>query len=244
MPELLDLPPELFEHIFFEYECLVYYDSEDIGVIDTTAPNFRLASRYIEQCTRRMFAETYFDVRRITMADDASVKRFCAVAQVPDLAKFVDKVELYAENDQHAHETSASFDRSGLVDALRGFSNIAELIFHNSPYAQTGDLKYEVVSTLLFLPRPLEEGLRFDISSSLDLMLFIAEEAGIRPVWMSTTSEAAHSDDYDYQWREPTCGLTDCAAISRGGALWSEVEVLTLSLHEKQLGPGVTDEIA
>lgn len=63
MPGLLDLPPELVEHIFLFEESVQRvrqaYEDEDGTEYVITAPLFRLTNRYIEQCTRRLFAKSF-----------------------------------------------------------------------------------------------------------------------------------------------------------------------------------------
>jgi hypothetical protein len=90
MPELVDLPPELIEHIYIDVENLVYDELLDTDrKFDTIVPTFRLVNRYVEQCTRREFTLSYFGIHCIKAPDDASIGMFCAIAQVPDLAKSV-----------------------------------------------------------------------------------------------------------------------------------------------------------
>jgi hypothetical protein len=160
MLELVDLPPELIEHIFIDVEDLVY--DELLGTdreSDTVAPLFRLVNRYVEQCTRREFAMSYFDIHYIKAPDDASIEKFCAMAPVPDLAKCLIKLVICIDNDIPMHTQRVALtlqggvnssdvrdahstvdaplppaylrNKNAVIDALCACSNIEELTFED-----------------------------------------------------------------------------------------------------------------
>lgn len=101
MPKLLDLPPELIEHIFLFEEPVQRireaFEDEDDDVV--TAPLFRLANRYIEQCTRCMFAKSFFTYQRILIPNHASIRRFCDKTRFPELVKYVTGLHFSVAND-------------------------------------------------------------------------------------------------------------------------------------------------
>lgn len=225
MSELLDLPPELIEHIFTELEAQVNQDLQDTEKPKIKAPLFRLTSRYIEQCTRRMFAATYFATRKIHISDDASIRRFCAMAQSPDLAESVVTLMLYVDNDRLPRQWGNSIDRNEFIEALYACSSIAELQFHNAPSDRAVEVQQEEHDGDTVEIRASHSV--FDISSSFDYVLSLAEEADVRPLFLSTAGR-------------PLCGLADCWTFLKKSGAVCEVEDLSLHIIPEVPRSGIT----
>lgn len=225
MSELLDLPPELIEHIFTELEAQVDQDPQETEETKIKAPLFRLTNRYIEQCTRRTFAATYFATRNIHISNDASIRRFCDMAQSSDLAESVVTLKLYVDNDRLPRQWGNSIDRDDFVDALYACLSIAELQFHNAPTDQAAEAQQEELDGDT-VEAPTSPSV-FDISSSFDYMLSLAEDADVRPLWLSTDGR-------------PLCGLVDLwTFLKRSGAV-CEVENLSLHIIPEEPRSGIT----
>jgi hypothetical protein len=93
MPGLLDLPPELLEQINEIYEDITSCeDRAHLGYL-------RLTCRYIEQSIRRSYRAHHFNGEVIRSPVDKYIQRFCAVTQVPDLAKSLEDLTMYCAND-------------------------------------------------------------------------------------------------------------------------------------------------
>lgn len=225
MPGLLDLPPELVEHIFLFKESVQRvrqaYEDEDGTEYVITAPLFRLTNRYIEQCTRRLFAKSFFKIRRIVMPQHASIKAFCDMASYPELVKYMNGLHFTVTNDQHERLEISSVTRNEIVDALRAFPATCELVFSDAPRKDEDGLHRE--------DRTAGTMTTFDMSSSFSFVLSVAEEAGMRPEWISTWS-----------CESPLFGLTDCFAIAERNRVMSEVELLNIAIVPPRPEDGVT----
>lgn len=210
MLELLDLPPELVEHFFlFEesVQCVRQaYEDEDGTEYVITAPLFRLANRYIEQCTRRIFAKSVFNFRRIVMPKDSS-----EIASYPELVKYMTGLQFTVTNDQHGRLKISSATRNEIVDALRACPATCELVFCDAPREEGDGLHREGCTA--------GTSTTFDMTSSFSFVLSVAEEAGMRPEWISTWS-----------CEFPLSGLTGCFAIAERNGVMSEVELLNIAI--------------
>jgi hypothetical protein len=231
MSGLLDLSPELIEHIFLSEESVRQeFEDEAEGVI--VAPLFRLTNRYIQECTRRMFAKTYFRALSIKASDAASIMRFCDIAQFPELVKYVSELVFYVTDDQHGGRGVSSVIRNDFVDALRAYSAMRAFVFCDAPREQAVDLHRED-HTAGELEVPACRNV-FDMSSSFGFILSAAEEAGMRPTWISTMS-------YDPS-KLPHCGLADCSTLAKQNAVVSEVKQLGIDIVAPRPEHGVTLE--
>lgn len=224
MPGLLDLPSELIDHIFLYEEsvkCIRQaYEDEDGTEYVVTAPLSRLASRYFEQCTRHNFAKAYFRTRRIKMFEDASIKRFCDLAHFPELIRYVTELEFHVADDQHERREMSSVTRNDLVDALRAYPAMREFAFCDAAREQTDELHQEDRTE-----GDLEiSGCRnsIDMSSSFSFVLSAAEEAGMRPRWITSLSRDPSA--------MPHGGLADCFALAERNQVVSEVEQLGIDI--------------
>lgn len=93
MPGLLDLPVELLEQIYdIIEESTNYHDRHDLGY-------FSLTSRYMERATRRSFRLYHFSREIIRTSNDENPEKFCEYTTVPDLAKTLERLILYADDD-------------------------------------------------------------------------------------------------------------------------------------------------
>lgn len=252
MPELVDLPPELIEHIFIDVESLVRQDLRVAGEeTKRVVPIFRLTNRYIEQYTRRQFTERYFSEWRIMAPDDVSIQKFCAMAQIPDLAKCVFELILYFDNDSEmrAQQMSTStttevavtnaedpcgntcilappayaMSRDDLIEALDSCSNIGQLTIH--PLCEEHDLKDsdEDQAERLLLRREANDE-DFDVSSSFAYFLSLAEEAGLWPGWISMAPDYARPG-------HRTCGLKNCSALEKAGDVLDGLQDLSIWIY-------------
>jgi hypothetical protein len=262
MPELVDLPPELIEHIFIDVEDLVY--DELLGTdreSDAVAPLFRLVNRYVEQCTCREFAISYFDIHYIKAPDDASIEKFCAIAQVPDLAKCVIKLVFCVDDDISMHKQRAApapqdvinssevrdthstvgappplaylRNKNAVIDALRACSNIEELTFEDK-WPEPDVINSRKTQVAVTPHRSWEDEQMFDMSTSFNYILSLAEKAGVRPLQLSTSTHIVGTAQ-----DEPWCGLTDCTAMTTkaGSALHGLEELdLRISREREELG--------
>jgi hypothetical protein len=262
MPELVDLPPELIELIFIHVQGGTFAELRYTGPeARMPAPLFRLTNRYIEQCTRREFVATYFDDRRIRISDDASIKRFCAMARTPDLAKCLDHLVLVIDNDtvvQAQDENVAPTadaepweenitygilgppayvrSRNEIVTALRACSGINALMFRNAPQIQDSNTSSGVGAALP--PSQAETmGPIFDVSFPFRYILSLAEEAGVCLAWLSTAQdfpEPAESTESEIMY-----GLSDCSALAEAEDVLCCLEALCLHLVPVRMGPRV-----
>jgi len=89
-PGLLDLPPELLEHVA-QY---LFRPSDRAHLA-----SLRLACRQIEAAIRRSFRLEFFKYVAIRKPKDANVERFCAIAKTPDLAKSIKGVNIFCADD-------------------------------------------------------------------------------------------------------------------------------------------------
>jgi hypothetical protein len=196
MPCLLDLPPELIEQIYDPSEN----HNRDLMV------NFRLTCKYIEEATRRPFRRWYFAWRVIKM-NDASIERFCAMTQTPDLTKSLEELEIHAEDDgttaRKARENRNGVDTSStdhftlttlespsqlvpelllrhsdaLLAALSATENLRVFIFHNKVCLDDQELSDDYMSAN-FSSLPNSKEFLCDITATLDFFLALAERAG------------------------------------------------------------------
>lgn len=227
MPELLDLPPELIELIFNEHDALKYQEQEDTGDNKTTAPLFRLTSRYIEQCTRRTFAATYFDTWHVKTLDAASLQSFYAMTRATDLARYVETLMLYVGDDRSAQHLRFSAKRSEFVGALRACVGVVELMILTTPGDHADETRQEVDDEAS-VEAPTTRSI-FDMSSSFAYALSLAEEANMRPMYISTSSGGTRGH-VDY-------GLADCAVLAKPWNVLLEVEELRLEFVPDRLAP-------
>jgi hypothetical protein len=270
MPELVDLPPELIERISIELEAIVY--QELLGTDEVPAivvPLFRLVNRYIENCTRRHFTLRHFDIRCIPTPDDASIKRFCAMAQVPDMSKCVRTLLLCVDNDndipiyaQEANDArqggtnlpetwvadlavkmlappAYARNRNALLCALRACSNIDELVFQDT----SRDLDVKETCGTQVATSPARSGAtrkRFDMTSSFNYVLSLAEEAGLRPPMLSAATHIIGPNETGQN--HPFCGLTDCTSIAKAKGICHGLEDLSIRLVQDWEGTGITFE--
>jgi len=233
MSELLDLPPELISHIFFLCEDLIYEDPEDaVPVSVVFALLFRLSNHYIENSTRHVFAASYFHTQSIKMSDNASMRRFCDIARFLELAKYVDELRFYAVNDRHERLEISSASRNEFVDALRACSAVDELVFFDGPSDHPNYMRREDRTEGALRAPTIGEV--FDVSSTFSFVLSVAEEAGIRPKWIRTTSYNPKQ-----LWQ---CGLADCSVIAVRKSVLREVEQLDIHLVPQRPEHGVTPE--
>lgn len=247
---LLDLPPELIEQIFEQHELLAQSELEDSGDEDAVigAPVFRLTNRYIEKCTRRAFITKYYWCWQVKTSDDTSVREFSAMAQVPELARCVNELIVYADNDDTmaVHQETALSQtaislaslalgpsetaslRSSIISALRACSNIKDLTI--CPASRKCDLgpPGEAQTTTWLQYQPEAKGFLFDMSSSFAYALSLAEEAGIFPV---SVCASANRTDHEHL----ICGLT---AFTKAEIAFRKLEHLELVLVQERLGPG------
>jgi hypothetical protein len=241
MSQLLDLPPELIEHIFLFEESVQRIreasEHEDGANDVVTAPVFRLANRYIEQCTRRMFAKSFFTYQRILIPDHASIRRFCAKARFPDLVKYVTGLHFSVVNDRRQRLKISSATRHELVDALRAYPPTCEFVFCDAPREEPDLANYPhpACSTARNLAAPNSRKV-IDMTASFSFVLSVAEEAGMRPSWINTWSCEA--------WRMPLFGLADCFAIAERNNVVSEVKYLNTAIVPPRAEAGVTPENA
>jgi len=136
------------------------------------------------------------------MADTASVRRFCNMTDVADLAQRVKTLILTVTNDLHSQKQSLFDDEDGLIDALYACSDIVELQFINESNDQAAQLRQEETDgDTVEVPAPDSV---FDISSSFSYILSFAEQAGVCPIGMVTLGS-------------PLCGLSDCSALAERG---------------------------
>jgi hypothetical protein len=225
MSELLDLPPELIEDIFWFCEEFIYQELEDAGQENVvTAPLFRLANRYIERCTRRIFALSYFHTQSIRIFDDASIGRFCDITQSPELARSVDKLEFYATNGRHGRREISSVQRKDLVDALRACSALDELVFCDPPNERPHDPQRE--NRTEGDPEAPASHNVFDLSSMFSFALSVAEAAGLRLNQVRTSSHGSEV--------VPHCGLADCSGIAERKSLFHKLELFNIDIIQKQ----------
>ena len=233
MPDLLDLPPELISHIFFLCEDLIYQESEDAAAESVVfALPFRLTNRYIEKCTRRVFATSYFHTQSIEMSEDASFKRFCDIARFPELARYVYELRFYAVNDRHERRKISSISRNEFVDALRACSDVGELEFYDAPSDQADELqRAERTENDPDVPTIHEV---FDMSATFSFALSAAEEAGLRlnTIWTSSCDLK----------KKPLCGLSDCSAIAERTRVMREVEQLDIKIVPQRPEQGAAPE--
>jgi hypothetical protein len=240
MSELLDLPPELIEHIFLFDESVQESlrrireasGNEKGAKRVVPAPLFRLANRYIEQCTRRIFAKSFFGRQRVLMIYDVCIRRFCDQARFPDLVKYVDGLHFFVANDQHGRIEIPPATRYELVDALRACPPTCALVFRDvpreNPYhlhredRKTGELEAPACHNVI------------DMSSSFSFVLSVAEEAGMRP--KSVTTWSCKEEEMSL------LGLADCFAIAERNSVLSEVERLDVEIVPPQPEQGVTPE--
>lgn len=224
MPGLLDLPPELIE-LIFRYEDSVRRIRQASKVEDwadhaITAPLFRLANRYVEQCTRRIFAQSFFCVQRIMMPKDASIKRFCDIARYPELVKHVNGLHFYVANDQRGRLEISSVTRNEIVDALRACPATCEVVFRDASREEDDDPQREDRTAEELAT--LASRIVIDMSSSFSFVLSVAEEAGMRPDWINTWTFE--------EWGKSLFGLVDCSAIAERNTIVSDVEVLNIAI--------------
>jgi hypothetical protein len=253
MPELVDLPLELIEHIYIDVENLVYDELLDTDrKFDTIVPTFRLVNRYVEQCTRREFTLSYFGIHCIKTPDDASIGMFCAIAQVPDLAKSVVQLVFCVDDDISMHKQGAASapqdvvnsseakdvhstvgappppaylrNKNAIINALSACSNIEQLTFENK-WPEPDVEKLRKTQVAVVPRRSWEDERMFDMSTSFNYILSLAEEAGSRLLQLST-SFSIEGPVQDAPWS----GLTDCTAIAKAGGALHELEELDLRI--------------
>jgi len=236
MSTLLDLPPELIEHIYILYEdsiCLYCECEKNLQICEANAPLFRLTNRYIQQCTRRMFAKIYFNSRRIRTSKDASIKRFCDIAHFPELIKYVSELVFDVANDQCGQRKGSSAIRSEFVDALRAYSAMRAFVFFDTSHKQLDDPHRET-RTEGDLNAPASRDV-LDVSSPFSFVLSLAAEAGMRPRLIHTLSCDPST--------MPRCGLADCLALAERNEALSELEHLGIDIVPPRPEDGVTPEI-
>jgi hypothetical protein len=99
IPGLLDLPPELIEHIHFALERLIEAGHQNgVGVAEELGRS-RLTCRYFEHAPRRGYVEKNFVVWMVKAPDDENIQRFCAMASTPGLAVAIRKLHLSFGDD-------------------------------------------------------------------------------------------------------------------------------------------------
>lgn len=116
MPGFLDLPPELVEQIYLEYEASMYAQipcAHYVTGIAESLGQLRLVCRHIEQSVRNSFLKDYFEHWIIKRPDDESIQRFCEMAKTPDLAASLTSMEIWCDDDgsmqvQEAHSSQIS----------------------------------------------------------------------------------------------------------------------------------------
>lgn len=96
MPGLLDLPVELIEEIYQQYCELI--EDDDSSTSDSPG-HMRLVCRYLEHTTRRLFRQHCFSYWVIRRPQGIHIKKFCAIAKVPDLAKTFERFEVWTGDD-------------------------------------------------------------------------------------------------------------------------------------------------
>lgn len=251
---LLDLPPELIEQIFEQHELLVHQDQVDAGEGELIVPVFRLTNRHIERCTRPAFTKTYYRVWQVKPSDDTSVREFSAMAQIPDLARCVEELIVYAENDDAmvVHETASSQTeislpnvknvadasrplestettrrRSTLVSALRTCFNIKELAICPTPQKYDPGFPGEAQPTI-YPQNPEARKFLFDTSSSFAYALSLTEEADIFPILVSTSSNKSDPDNM----------LSGLTAFPQAANALCKLENLELVVVQERVRPG------
>lgn len=220
MPQLLDLPAELIAHIFIYDESICQGLEADGNDYVAVAPLFRLTNRYIERCTRRIFAKAYFCTQRIKMSEHASIRRFCDMAHFPELIRHVRELEFYVADDQRGRQEISSITRIDFVDALRAYSAVCAFVFYDAPREQTDDLHREDHTESDWEVSGCRNSI--DMNPTFSFVLSAAEEAGMRPTWINSLSRDPS--------RMPHSGLANCLALAEKNRVLSEVEQLGIDI--------------
>lgn len=259
MPGLLDLPPELIEQIYDSFADRVPVDehhhpeSKSYTYNKFEGRSFRLVNRYIQRATRHSFASTHFQEWDIRAFDYASIERFCAMTDVPDLAQCVEKIGLSLEEDRlmrvdtsslHAQPANIMIfgskatrifdDDFGADVPLALFQNRKRLIKAFAACEQLWTLflynrclSADCWLALGFAPgqtRPPNEILQLDISSSFSYILFLLEAASASPEYIATLKQPRH--------HQIDVGLTNTFALRRYQTVLSKVKTLRLDFLE------------
>jgi hypothetical protein len=180
MPGLLDLPPELIEHIFDFHVLMTPWEDQ------FHSGDLRLICTYIEKATRMSFRYRFFYSEVIRCPFEEYIQRFCDVAQVADLAESLENFTMHCADDglteqraehqqQHneAHPVTGHLDlvlcskidrlvpaalthrRDALLAAFSATKNITTLIFTDFGWASLQNRKSPFVTVDDFPPRPL-----------------------------------------------------------------------------------------
>lgn len=99
MPGLLDLPPEIIEHIYLIHTQLALAEYENSARVAKDLCNSRLTNGYIERATRRAFVKQHFATWLVNAPDDVNIQKFCTMASTPDLAAAIEELVLLVDKD-------------------------------------------------------------------------------------------------------------------------------------------------
>lgn len=237
MRGLLDLPPELLEHIY----C-VHNESTEGPERMLTLRNLRRTSRYVEKSTRHYFLTKQCCAVTINTFEDASIERFCAMTATSDIAQALSRIELHmvAIGDHIAQadapmlqEQSRDITRASiglpnppatlgkmvpaallrhedsLLKALTACENVDELRFADHIH---GDWLDHMPPS-----HPIRVGSMFyDISSIFDFFMSLVVRAGIHIKRMGTLGIG------------PSAGLTNAQGMVTGKRALGNIEELDL----------------
>lgn len=122
MPGFLDLPPELVEQIYLEYEASIHAQRScvhDMEGVAETLGQLRLVCRHIEQSTRKLFVKDWFEGWIIKRPDDESIQRFCEMAKIPDLAASLTSLSISCDDDASMQvQETQSYRLSSIQDFI------------------------------------------------------------------------------------------------------------------------------
>ena len=120
MPGLLGLPPELLENI--AQHLLDWDDRAHLA-------SLRLSCRPIEAAIRRSFRLGRFATASISKPTDGNIQEFCAIAQIPDLAKSINHFAIHCADD--GSSDYGARNRTQHRDAAHSSNNGHELLWPN-----------------------------------------------------------------------------------------------------------------
>lgn len=235
MPGLLDLPPEVLEQVYDDYdEATDWDDRAQLGYL-------RLTCRYVEKATRRKSIQNKWECLALSTSEDASLRRFCAMTTASEMAKAVKRIKLFAHDDGTAEtETRRLHQQSqttvtGVAGVpvfpgeLRSMKSNALLRHEESLLEalrlceQFNELRcYEVyygdMSNHRALPSvSAQKAYPFDMSSTLDFVMSLMVRAGIYLTHVSLVG---------IKYRG---GLTNAAGLVTGKEALRRVEKLELA---------------